>query len=141
VPDLLLSDLTVGMIVRRSFQFEESRVTAFANLVGDFAPVHLDVDFALSQGFGGRIVHGLFVQSIISGLLGNEIPGPLTVINSISMKMHNPVLIGETVDYEVQISAITSSVRAVSLSFTGYVAEMMVISGKVICSYPEPNPQ
>jgi hypothetical protein len=61
------------------------------------------------------------------------------VINSISMKMHKPVLVGETVDYELEITSISSSVRAVSLSFYGSVAGIMAISGKVICSYPEPT--
>jgi 3-hydroxybutyryl-CoA dehydratase len=136
VPDL--HDLKVGMLVRRSYRFDEERVTSFACLVGDFAPVHVDEVFAVKQGFGGRIVHGLFVQSIISGLLGNEIPGSRSVINSLSMKMHHPVLISETVDYEVKITAITPSVSAVSLSFSGCVGDKMAISGKAICSYPAP---
>ena len=136
MPDLKLSDLKVGMAAKRSYRFDEERVTAFSHLVGDFAPVHVDSGFAEKQGFGGRIVHGLFVQSIISGLLGNEVPGPRTVINSLSMKMHQPVLIGESVDYEVEITAITPAVSAVSISFSGSVGDKTVLSGKAICSYP-----
>lgn len=134
--ELKLSDLKIGTSLNRSYRFDEERVAAFAHLVGDFAPVHFDVEFAIKQGFGGRIVHGLFVQSIVSGLLGNEIPGPRTVINSLSMKMHHPVLIGEEVDYQIEITAITPAVSAVSLSFSGYVGSKTVISGKVICSFP-----
>jgi acyl dehydratase len=128
--------LKVGMSVRRSYHFDGHRVMCFAHLVGDFAPVHMDHDFAIEQGFSGRIVHGLFVQSIISGLLGEGIPGKHSVINTVSIKIHRPVLVGETVDYEVKIVGITPSVRALSLSFAGCVGGQTTISGKVLCSFP-----
>lgn len=133
------SDLSVGMISKRSYLFTEQRVNAFSILVDDQAPVHMNLEFAKCQGFDGRIVHGLFVQSVISGMLGNEIPGPRSVINNISMKMHRPVLIGQAVDYQVEITALTLSVAAVSLSFSGMVEEKLVISGKALCSFPNPS--
>ena len=127
------------MVARRSYIFDEDRVSHFSELVGDFAPLHLDSSFSKAQGFRGRIVHGLFVQAIISSLLGEEVPGTFTVINSVTMKMHHPVLIGDTVDYEVRIVKITRAVKAVSLCYSGMVGEETVISGSVICSFPEPN--
>lgn len=130
------SELSVGMTSKRSYLFTEPRVETFSTLVDDKAPVHMDHEFAKSQGFQGKIVHGLFVQSVISGMLGNEIPGPKSVINSLNMKMHHPVLIGQSVDYKVEISALTPAVAAVSLSFSGMVDEKVVISGKALCSFP-----
>jgi len=129
------AELSVGMTSKRSYLFSEQRVETFSSLVEDKAPVHVDESFAIGQGFEGRIVHGLFVQAIVSGMLGNEIPGPESVINSISMKMHRPVLIGQLVNYQVEITAVTPSVAAVSLSFSGMVDEMIVMSGKALCSF------
>ncbi len=131
------SDLQVGMTSERSFVFLAERVLEFSNLVNDHAPVHSDQAFALSQGFEGQIVHGLFVQSILSGMLGNEIPGPLSVINQINMKMHSPVFIGQKVDYKLEICGLTPSVSAVSLTFQGTVDDRLIISGKAICSFPK----
>jgi 3-hydroxybutyryl-CoA dehydratase len=135
------SDLSDGMISERSYLFTEQRVEAFAALVNDKAPVHVDLKFAKNQGFEGRIVHGLFVQSVISGMLGNEIPGPRSVINNVTMKMHNPVLVGQTVNYKIEITALTPAVAAVSLSFLGMVDERIVISGKALCSFPNLTPK
>jgi acyl dehydratase len=132
------SDLSVGMTSKRSYLFTEQRVETFSTLVDDKAPVHMDTEFAKCQGFAGRIVHGLFVQSVISGMLGNEIPGSKSVINNLSMKMHHPVLIGQTVNYQIEITALTSAVAAISLSFSGMVDENIVISGKALCSLPNP---
>lgn len=133
------SDLLVGMTSERSYLFAEQRVGAFSALVDDRAPVHVDPEFAKSQGFEGRIVHGLFVQAVISGMLGNEIPGPKSVINNLSMKMHKPVLVGQTVNYKIEITALTPAVAAVSLSYTGIVDEVVVISGKALCNFPNPT--
>lgn len=130
------SDLSVGMTSIRSYHFTEQRVETFSVLVDDRAPVHVDLAFAKNQGFEGKIVHGLFVQSVISGMLGNEIPGPKSVINSLSMKMHHPVLVGQTVNYQIEITALTPAVKAISLSFSGTVDEKIVISGKALCSFP-----
>lgn len=126
------------MISTRNYHFTEQRVEVFSSLVDDKAPVHIDTEFAKSQGFEERIVHGLFVQSILSGMLGNVIPGPRSVIMSLSMKMHEPVLIGQTVNYHLEITSLTPSVSAVSLIFSGKVDEKLIISGKALCGFPNP---
>jgi len=134
-----IENLSVGMVSRKSYLFSPERVYNFANLVDDMAPVHFNSEFAKLQGFQDRVVHGLFVQSIISGMLGNEMPGPNSVINNLSMKMHLPTLIGQTVNYSIEITSITHAVGAVSLSVLGTVNQEVVISGKVLCSFPLHN--
>ncbi|MBS4096037.1 MAG: MaoC family dehydratase N-terminal domain-containing protein [Sulfuricella sp.] len=135
------NDLIVGMVSKRSYHFTELRVEAFSALIEDAAPVHVDVEFAKRQGFKARIVHGLFVQSVISGMLGNDIPGTQSVINNLSVKMHLPVLIGQRVDYQVEITALTTAVSAVSLNFFGVIDGETVISGKALCSFPNTSPK
>lgn len=130
------SDLSIGMTSTRCFHFTEQKVKIFSSLVDDNAPVHFDTEYAKRQGFDRCIVHGLFVQSVISGMLGNEIPGPQSVINSLTMKMHHPVLVGQIVCYQVEIASLTPSVLAVSLSFSGLVDQKVTISGKALCSFP-----
>lgn len=129
-------DLSVGMTATRSYLFSEERVRAFAALVDDHAPVHVDSEFARGQGFSGCIVHGLFVQAVISGMLGTEIPGGRSVINSLNMKMHSPVPVGQAVDYSVEVTGLTAAVSAVSLTFVGTIGDTTVISGKALCSFP-----
>ncbi len=132
-------DLKVGMVSKRVYRFTPQQVEAFATLVEDHAPVHTDFEFAQRLGYSDRIVHGLFVQCIISGILGNEIPGPSSVINNVSMKMHAPVLVDQVVEYHVEIVALTNAVSAVSLQISGSVDGKLVISGKALCSFPEAN--
>ena len=50
------------------YEVTEARVLAYAELTGDFTPVHTDEDYARTTPFGTRVAHGLFGLSIADGL-------------------------------------------------------------------------
>ncbi len=51
-----------------SYHVTEAKVMAYAELTGDFTPVHTDEDYAKTTPFGTRVAHGLFGLSIADGL-------------------------------------------------------------------------
>lgn len=50
------------------YEVTEARVMAYAELTGDFTPVHTDEAYARTTPFGTRVAHGLFGLSIADGL-------------------------------------------------------------------------
>ncbi|MBV8620487.1 MAG: MaoC family dehydratase [Curvibacter sp.] len=50
------------------YEVSEARINAYAELSGDYTPVHIDEDYARSTPFGTRVAHGLFGLSIADGL-------------------------------------------------------------------------
>jgi len=50
------------------YEVTEARVMAYAELTGDFTPVHTDEEYARTTPFGTRVAHGLFGLSIADGL-------------------------------------------------------------------------
>ncbi|MGO3741214.1 MaoC family dehydratase [Kerstersia sp.] len=44
------------------------RINAYAELTGDFTPVHVDEAYARTTPFGTRVAHGLFGLSVADGL-------------------------------------------------------------------------
>src|SRR4051812_13519420 len=46
----------------------EAHIVSFAGLSGDFFDIHMDDEFARSQGFPGRIAHGLLGLALTDGL-------------------------------------------------------------------------
>jgi acyl dehydratase len=50
------------------YEVTEARVMAYAELTGDFTPVHTDEAYAKTTPFGTRVAHGLFGLSIADGL-------------------------------------------------------------------------
>jgi acyl dehydratase len=62
-------DMPVGrQWVTQRRTITESDVASFAGLSGDFNPLHVDETFAAAGPFGRRVVHGLLVLSIATGL-------------------------------------------------------------------------
>ena len=131
------AELAPGAVVARRVTFTEAMVAGFAALVDDSAPVHVDAAFARASGFSGRIVHGFLLGSVFSGMLGQELPGPYSVINTVNLKMRRPVAQGETVDYEVRVEQVSEAVGAVVLTLLARnAAGETVLSGKATCSFP-----
>ena len=46
----------------------EKKVNTYAELTGDFTPVHVDEAYAKTTPFGTRVAHGLFGLSLADGL-------------------------------------------------------------------------
>ena len=68
-------DIKVGKIERFSHQITKGEVDRFAELTGDFNPIHVDTEYALKTNFGKRVVHGMLTSSFISTMIGMRIPG------------------------------------------------------------------
>jgi acyl dehydratase len=78
----------------------EADVTAFAGLSGDFNALHVDEVFAQSGPFGRRVVHGLLVLSIATGLRQQSgvFTGVVRAFAEVrSWTFKRPVFIGDTV--------------------------------------------
>lgn len=133
----------VGEAVTRVFAFSADAVTAFATTIDDFSPVHFDADFARERGFEDRIVHGFLVSSVFSGMLGSKLPGPFSVINQLTIKLHKPVLVDQAILYQVAVAQVSPAARAVVLSLSAKreADGESVISGTAICSLPGATPQ
>ena len=78
-------------------------VVAFADLVGDHNPVHLDEAFAATTRFGRRIAHGMLVAGLISTVLASDLPGPGTVYLSQTLQFKAPVYLGDTITVTVEV--------------------------------------
>lgn len=75
----------------------ELDVFKFADVTGDFNPLHVDEEYARKSIFKHRIAHGILIAGIISTVLGSEIPGVGTVFVELEIKFLKPVYLGDTV--------------------------------------------
>ena len=131
-----IDQLKLGMSTKKKITFDREKVSSFANLVDDHAPIHQDEDFAKRQGFETTLVHGMFINSQFSGLLGQQLPGQKTVLNTINGKFHKPVHIGESVTFIVEVKQIVPAVKAVVLTLSAKTREgETVFSGSATCSF------
>lgn len=87
------------MPVTETMEVDEELVEQFAEVSGDFNPIHMDEDAAEDSMFGERVAHGMLTASLISNTL-ESMEGDVILMEQ-NLKYVNPVFIGETVKCEV----------------------------------------
>ena len=137
---LYFEDLAVGMRATIRKTVENEDVLSFAELSGDHNPIHLSEHFARKTRFGGRIVHGLYTASLISGVIGMRLPGPGAVYISQTLNFRGPVKIGDIVDVTVEVAELTEKNRRVRLHCECRVGAVVVLDGEGVLSVP-PTPK
>ena len=63
----------------------------FANLSGDFNPLHIDDDYVKSTVFKKCILHGAFSAGIMSKMAGMYLPGTKCLLHSMKLDFKNPI--------------------------------------------------
>jgi acyl dehydratase len=125
--------LKVGEKALLSKAFTEEEVFQFANVSTDKNPLHLDKDFGEASVFGQRIVHGMLVASLFSGLIGMELPGEGSIYLGQSLTFKAPVAIDEEVTASVEIINIREDKPIVTLRTVCINSEgTVVIEGEAV---------
>lgn len=90
-------NIKIGDKFSTSKKITDKVIRAFAELSGDFNPIHLDEEFASKTMFKKRIAHGMITGALISAVLGNEFKDKKIVYLSQTMKFIAPVFVDDTV--------------------------------------------
>lgn len=132
VKQLYLEDLAVGMSAQSDHLVDEAAVQKFAEVCGDFNPLHMDEEYAKTTIFGGRIAHGALSASYLSAVLGNQLPGPGAVFLEMAMKFRRPVRIGEMVTARVEVAEINETTGRVRMACKCLVGGKAVVQGETM---------
>lgn len=129
-------DLSVGMTHETHHVITEKDIDLFAEVSGDRNPLHMDEEFAKNTAFGQRIAHGALTASYISGILGNDLPGPGSIFVGLSMRFRRPVYIGSKVIVRVEVTEMIERGNRVTLKVSCNVDGKAAISGEAKVMVP-----
>jgi acyl dehydratase len=104
----------VGDSVRRTAHVSAELVDRFVALSGDDNPLHVDSAFARAHGFRERVAHGALLASILSGVIGTELPGAGAVLQALELSFHNPCYAEDDVTVEITIAECHESVQTLA---------------------------
>src|SRR5687768_762408 len=99
-------DLKVGDSFSTTRHVTDELVRKFADVSGDYNPIHLDDEFAKTTRFGRRIAHGMLSGAFISAVLGSEFKERKIVYLSQTMKFTAPVYLDDTVTATATVTKI-----------------------------------
>lgn len=111
-------DLKIGDFFSTERKVTDELIRKFAELSGDFNPIHLDEEFAGSTRFGRRIAHGMLSGAFISSVLGYEFKERKIVYLSQTMKFIVPVFIDDVITTTATVTKIREDKPIVTLETT-----------------------
>lgn len=129
----------VGDRVSVQVQVTDKMVRQFAEMSGDFNPIHLDDEYAKGTRFGRRIAHGMICGALISRALAMNL-GTGGIYLSQTLKFLQPVFIDDVINIELHVAALReekgiASIDTVVKKTTGETCvkgEAMIMIGKFV---------
>jgi acyl dehydratase len=99
-------NVSVGQRASRSLTLTSQHVQTFAELTGDYNPLHFDEAFASKTRFGRLVVQGGLTTGLLHALVAMDLPGPGTVFLSQNWKFTAPVYIDDTITAEAEVMSV-----------------------------------
>jgi 3-hydroxybutyryl-CoA dehydratase len=129
-------DLEVSMQASHEKTASENDITNFADISGDFNPVHMDEVYAGGTFFKSRIAHGMLTASFISTVLGTKLPGHGSIYLSQTLRFLAPVRIGDTVMALARVVSLDMARRRAQLACFCEVNGKTVVEGEATVFVP-----
>lgn len=112
---MTIDELKVGDEVVRDYSISYEDVRKFAEICGDWNPVHHDPEFAAQTIFKAQIAHGMISVSKFSGLLGMDYPGLGTIYLSQSVNFMAPVYLDKPYKAVMRVTKVEADKNLVVL--------------------------
>lgn len=127
-------ELSVGQRATRSKTVTADDVKTFAELTGDYNPLHFDESFVAKTRFGRLVVQGGLTTGLLHALVAMDMPGPGTVFLNQNWQFTAPVFIGDTITAEAEVLEVheTKPVTKLKIVVTRQSGET-VLEGEAVC--------
>lgn len=125
-----VDELAIGQSATMTRIVRIEDVKKFAELSGDFNPIHLDAEFAATTRFGRQIAHGMLSATYISTVIGTQLPGSGTIYMSQSISFKAPVYLDDEVVTRVEITTLDQEKSRATLYCTCTVGDKVVLEGE-----------
>ena len=89
-------DYKIGDSASFTKTITEEDVMKFAEVTGDFNPIHVNPEYAKTQMFGKQVAHGALSSGLISAVLGTKLFGPGILYTNQTVAFKKPVFFGDT---------------------------------------------
>lgn len=89
-------DYNIGDSAEHVKTVTSTEVEKFADITGDYNPIHVNEEYAKTTMFGKRIAHGVLSVGLISACLGVKLFGPGILYGSQQATFKKPVFLGDT---------------------------------------------
>lgn len=125
---------TIGQKAERSMHITTEMVQKYAEITGDFNPLHFDKEFTKKTKYGRLIAPGEVITGVLNAIVAMDVPGPGTVFMHEEYDFKAPVYIGDYITGSIEIYDIhpTKPVTKITVKIVNQKREV-VLEGKLVC--------
>ena len=127
---LFIEDIEHGIERGLTRVITDAEIEAFAVASGDRNPLHFDDLHANETVFKGRIAHGILTASLISAVIGEQLPGHGAIYLSQTLKFRAPVRPGDKVDVKCTVKDVIREKKRIVLDCVCRVGDTVVLDGE-----------
>ena len=98
-------DIEVGQVAERELTVTAEMVRAYAEITGDFNPLHFDEQFVAGTRFERLMAQGGIATGLLHALVAMDMPGPGSVFLRQRWSFPRPVYIGDTIRARAEVTA------------------------------------
>jgi acyl dehydratase len=109
--------LRIGQSATRTKVITDGDLIAYAQITGDYNPLHFDDAFAAGTRFGRRVAQGGIAAGMLNALVAMDLPGPGTVFMSQSLNYRAPAYVGDTLSARVEVVELNPAKPVCQLKF------------------------
>ena len=108
-------DLKIAQSEEFQIIVTETMIDEFAEISGDFNPIHTNQEFAKGTRFKNKIAHGMLLASFFSRIVGMYLPGENSTYMSQSVQFVKPCFPGDKITVQGEITDKSESTRIITL--------------------------
>jgi len=108
-------EIRIGLIHNFEVIIDKELIKKFANISGDFNPLHMDEKYAENTKFGKRVVHGMLLASFFSRLVGMYLPGKNALYFSQNLNFVGPCFIGDKIIVQGEVIDKSEATKIIKL--------------------------
>lgn len=128
--NLSYSDINKGDVYSFKRNISKQDVMCFAELIGDFNPLHVDANFGKKSQFKGNIAHGMLAGSLFSTLVGMQCPGEKSLYVSQTLNFRHPIYYDDTVIVKGTVIDKSDSIKTITLKTEILKDGKLIIDGE-----------
>ena len=117
---MIFESIKVGDIREFTHPLTTEDIRKFADLSGDYNPLHLEPEFAQKTDFRKPVAHGMLSASFISTMIGMHLPGEGALWLSQSLKFLRQAYVGDILRIVAKVKQKSESTRVLVLETIVY---------------------
>ena len=121
----------VGDMITFEKKFEIADYKKFADLSGDYNPLHHDPDYAVNYGDGFNIVPLHLIIGSLSRIAGMNFPGTPSLYLNHTVRAINQLQYGEALTFSAKIISLNAAKRIMTLRVLGVVGSKIIFDAEL----------